>query len=269
MIKILKEVKIMKNKTIGFIGGGRITKIFLQAFKNSNLTFGEIIVIDPNNDVLEKLKNSFTNISVENVSIESAATCNIIFLAVHPPVIKDVLLKIKPIIRKDSMIVSLAPKITIEKMQNLLDGFPSIARVNPCATGIIGQGINPVAFADTMSEEHKNSLILLLSILGKTPVVNENKIEAYAVISAMGPTYFWFQLQHLKELALSYGFEENEAKETISEMIKGTVNTLFYSDMLPEEVMDLIPVKPIGEFENVIKTYYSEKLNSIFQKIKP
>lgn len=259
----------MKNNSIGFIGGGRITKIFLQAFKNSNLTLDKIVVTDPNNDILKELKKSFTNISIENVNIESAAKCNIIFLAVHPPIIKDVLSKMKPVLRKDSMIVSLAPKVTIEKMQNLLDGFPSIARVNPSATGIIGQGINPVVFAETMSEEYKNDLIMLLSTLGKSPVVIESKIEAYAIISAMCPTYFWFQFQHLKELGISYGMDENEVKDAISEVIKGTVNTLFYSDMLPEEVMDLIPVKPIGEFEDIIKSYYSEKLNSIYQRIKP
>lgn len=259
----------MQNRSIGFIGGGRITKIFLQAFKNSKVAFDGIVVFDPNNDILEKLNKSFTNIRAERISIESAANCNIIFLAVHPPVITEALSKIKPFLKKDSMIVSLAPKITIEKMQNLLDGFPSIARVNPSATGIIGQGINPVVFADTMSEEYKNDLIMLLSVLGKSPVVTESKIEAYAMISAMGPTYFWFQLQHLKELGVSFGMEENEVKDVISEIIKGSVNTLFYSGMLPNEVMDLIPVKPIGEYEETIKKFYTEKLNTIYQKIKP
>jgi pyrroline-5-carboxylate reductase len=259
----------MENKSIGFIGGGRITKIILQAFKNSNLVFDNIVVFDPNTNILEKLKKSFTNIRIDSISVESAAKCNFIFLAVHPPVIIETLSKIKPFLKKDSMIVSLAPKITIEKMQNLLDGFPSIARVNPSATAIINQGINPVAFADTMSEGYRNPLLLLLHALGKTSVVNENKIEAYAMISAMGPTYFWFQLQHLKELAISYGMEGKEANETISEMIKGTVNALFYSGMSPNEVMDLIPVKPIGEFEETIKKFYNEKLNTIYQKIKP
>ncbi|MGC8858192.1 MAG: pyrroline-5-carboxylate reductase family protein [Ignavibacteria bacterium] len=259
----------MENKSIGFIGGGRITKIILQAFKNSNLMFKEIIVFDPNKDILTKLKNDYDYIKAENVNIESTAKCDIIFLAIHPPLISETLIKIKPFLNEDSIIVSLAPKITIEKMKELLNGFTSIVRVNPCATAIINQGINPVSFSESMSKEKKESLISILRHLGKTFEVEEYKIEAYAMISAMGPTYFWFQLQQLKELALSYGFEENEAKEIISEMIKGTLNTLFYSNMPPEEVMDLIPVKPLGEYEDNIKSYYSDKLNSIYRKIKP
>ena len=36
----------MENKTLGFIGAGRITRIILQAFKNRNASFKQIVVID-------------------------------------------------------------------------------------------------------------------------------------------------------------------------------------------------------------------------------
>ena len=77
------------------------------------------------------------------------------------------------------------------------------------------------------------------------------------------------KLKKLEELAISYGMDDDEAKETISEMINGTINTLFYSTLSPEEVMDLVPVKPIGEHEETIKSYYVENLNAIYKKIKP
>jgi len=34
-------------------------------------------------------------------------------------------------------------------------------------------------------------------------------------------------------------------------------------------VMNLIPVKPIGEHEDLIKSIYQEKLTALFAKIKP
>jgi len=39
--------------------------------------------------------------------------------------------------------------------------------------------------------------------------------------------------------------------------------------MKVEEVMDLIPVKPIAESEALIKTIYQEKLMGLWEKIKP
>ncbi|HNW57775.1 MAG TPA: hypothetical protein PKM69_08370, partial [Bacteroidales bacterium] len=95
------------------------------------------------------------------------------------------------------------------------------------------------------------------------------KIEAYATISAMGHTYFWYQLQELKELAISYGLSETEANETITAMLWGTTETLFNSGLKYNEVVDLVPVKPMAEHENTIREYYKTCLNAIYQKIKP
>ena len=46
-------------QSIGFIGGGRITKILLQAFSSKNVKFNKVVVTDPNNDVTAKLKSTF------------------------------------------------------------------------------------------------------------------------------------------------------------------------------------------------------------------
>ena len=65
----------------------------------------------------------------------------------------EILTAITPFPKKDAIVVSLAPKITIKKIAKVLNDFQAIACVNPSATGIINQGINPVAFADTMRVE--------------------------------------------------------------------------------------------------------------------
>jgi len=56
----------MKTNSLGFIGGGRIAKIILQAFENSGITFGKIVVTDTNPDMLKslmlKMKKSGNNI---------------------------------------------------------------------------------------------------------------------------------------------------------------------------------------------------------------
>jgi pyrroline-5-carboxylate reductase len=44
---------------------------------------------------------------------------------------------------------------------------------------------------------------------------------------------------------------------------------MFKSDVATSEVMDLIPVRPIGEHETQITEIYRSKLPSLFEKIKP
>jgi len=255
--------------TIGFIGGGRITRIFLKGFTNQGMTLDGISVYDPNQEVLEKLQAWFPTVSVSSQSLNAAAAADFVFLAVHPPVMMETLSAIKPLVHPSSTIISLAPKFTIEKIGSVLTGNANIVRINPSASSYINQGINPVTYASTMSLPSRSELQQLMEPLGNLPEVEEPKIEAYALISAMGHTYFWFQIQKLKELAIGFGMTPAEAEETIAGMMDGTVKTLFNSGLDYAGVTDLVPVKPLGAVEETIKAHYDDCLIPLFNKIKP
>jgi pyrroline-5-carboxylate reductase len=49
----------MTDKTLGFIGGGRITRIILEGFQRKSLDFPEVVVSDVDNGVLSKLREKF------------------------------------------------------------------------------------------------------------------------------------------------------------------------------------------------------------------
>lgn len=259
----------MELRTIGFIGGGRITKIFLEGFKNAKLEFDQIVIYDSNEESLLSLQKIFSQVKITNHDLSEIGASDIIFIAVHPPVVVEVIEQIKPYIQEHTILISLAPKITIQHMQTLLPQVKSIVRVNPSAPNVINEGMNPIAFSETINEEDRVYVMKLFDTIGKTFVVEESKIEAYAVICAMGSTYFWFQLQQLLEMGIKFGLDREEAKLLIKDMMSGTVNTLFFSNLSKEEVMDLVPVKPLGEYEEMIKGFYSQKLAEIYAKIRP
>jgi len=259
----------MKTNSLGFIGGGRITKIILQAFQNNGIAFEKVVVSDTNPEVLNALKFHFPKITVTTDNLQEVVQNELVFIALHPPVVMETMANIKEWVGKETLLVSLAPKLTIEKMAAALGGFANLARMNPSAAAVVNKGVNPIAFSHEMQVDAKNKILELVRSLGSTPVVAESKIEAYAVISAMGPTYFNFQIQKLKELAVSYGMDEKEAQSVITEMLWGTTETLFHSGLTYPEVVDLIPVKPMAEVEEPIKGYYDQFLNGIYNKIKP
>ena len=258
----------MEKKSIGFIGGGRITKIFLVAFKNASVFLENVRVFDPQESVLGALKSQFPEIVTSTNDISAAAGADIVFLAIHPPVMMDTLAKINGVLNPAAIVISLAPKFTIRKMTDALGGFSRISRVNPSASSIINKGLNPICYSDTFTAEMKAIVTELMLPLGVLPEVAEPKIEAYAMISAMGHTYFWPQIQKLQELAISFGMDESEAKSVIAEMLNGTSETLFNSGLTFAEVVDLVPVKPLGEVESTIIGYYEQYLTALFNKIK-
>jgi pyrroline-5-carboxylate reductase len=104
--------------------------------------------------------------------------------------------------------------------------------------------------------------------LGKCPEVDEGKLEAFAILTAMGPTYLWFQLHELRKIAESFGLSGQEAETGLAEMVAGAVKTLLGSGLTAEEVMDLIPVRPLGEDEANIKAAYHSRLESLYAKLK-
>ena len=109
----------------------------------------------------------------------------------------------------------------------------------------------------------------MLSMLGHTFEVAEEKLESYAIMSAMLPTYFWFQWKELAEIGQKIGLNEDESKDSIHETLIASLNLMYKSGLTPQEVIDLIPVKPIGEHESQITEIYNNKLIGLFEKIKP
>ena len=258
----------MKLKSIGFIGGGRITRIFLQGFENKSVKFKSVKVFDPNLETQNELQNSFPQVEkVENAQA-AAGGQQIVFIAVHPPMVMDALQKIKDAISEKTIVVSLAPKITIEKITSVLP-TRKIVRMIPNATSYINKGYNPLTFGDDFDKKEKRKVVKLLKKLGKTFETEETKLESYAIASAMLPTYFWFQWQEMENIAVKIGLTQDEARKAMKSTFKKAMKLYYDSGMTPDEVADLIPVKPIGEYEPEIKDILKSKLLGLFEKIKP
>lgn len=257
----------MEVKSLGFIGGGRITKIVLQALVNKQTELPSVKVYDTDPEVLNALQKKFPDIET-TASCEPTAKQEVVIIALHPPVIMETLEKIKSSVTLSTQVVSFAPKISIEKIASVL-ATRNIARMIPNATSYINEGYNPVAFSADYSSSEKQSLLEMLKTMGKTFEVEEAKLEAYAIVSAMLPTYFWFQWREMQNLGLQMGLNESETKETVQQTLLAAIDLFYNSELNYKEVVDLIPVKPIGEHENQISGIYQGKLMGLFQKIKP
>lgn len=253
--------------SIGFIGGGRVTKILLQGFKNRNISFSRVVVTDTNPEVLAKLRKQFPE--VESSDAAAAAGQDIVFIALHPPMVMDTIELIKNEVKAEATVISLAPKINLPKLSMKLEHVKNLARLIPNATSYINEGFNPVTFATGFDLLKKKEVLDLLSSLGTTFEVSEEKLESYAIMSAMLPTYFWFQWRELAEIGIKIGLTEEESKKSINDTIIASLDLMYKSGLSAPEVIDLIPVKPIGEHEPQIAEIYKTKLIGLFEKIKP
>ncbi|HOB85643.1 MAG TPA: NAD(P)-binding domain-containing protein [Bacteroidales bacterium] len=254
-------------QTAGFIGGGRVTKILLQGFKNKNVKFGKVVVNDTNPEVLANLRKQFPDIELSDA--KNTACQDLVFIALHPPMVMDTLELIKNDVQPGATVISLAPKINLPKLATKLVHVKNLARLIPNATSYINEGYNPVTFATGFDPPAKKEILDLLISLGTTFEVSEEKLESYAILSAMLPTYFWFQWKELAVIGNKIGLSNEESKKSIHETIIASLDLMYKSGLSASEVIDLIPVKPIGEHESQITEIYKTKLLGLFEKIKP
>jgi len=258
----------MRLNTIGFVGGGRIVRILLGGWERAGCELPSVVVSDIDQTAIERLPRPGGRLTSAADNI-AAARQDIVFLAVHPPILAESSGPIAGALRKDAIVVSLAPKITIAKLSGMLNGFDRIARIIPNAPSLMNHGFNPVAFGPSLSAEDRSVLERLFEPLGDMPSVNENTLEAYAVISAMGPTYLWPQFVELISLAESFGLGPNESRFAVGQMVEGAIATLNDSGLSVEEVMNLVPVRPLADYEPVLREAYRTKLTAIMDKIRP
>jgi pyrroline-5-carboxylate reductase len=256
-------------RTIGFVGAGRIARILLEGWQRAGLEFSSIVASDPDATALgrlPKLSRRLTCVAGDNAA---AARQDIVLLAVHPPALPEVVAAIRTHVRPEAVVVSLAPKFTIAKLAELLGGFQRIARTIPNAPSLLGQGFNPVAYAPALPAGERTLLQQLFAPLGANPEVAEKTLEAYAVISAMGPTYLWPQLIELCHLGQEFGLSPADALTAVDRMTSGAAATLADGGLTEEEVMNLVPVKPLGDAEAMFRDAYRTKLPAILEKIRP
>jgi pyrroline-5-carboxylate reductase len=256
----------MSANTVGFLGGGRIVRVFLEGWERAGCMPVEVVVHDPDAGALARLQSRFPGVRGAP-DVWPLGQVAWVFAAVHPPALLDALRPLAGKLRPDAVLVSLAPKVKLARLSEALGGFGRVARSNPNAPSLVGAGFNPVAFGPGLPEDACRDLLELLGPLGACPAVPEEHLEAYAVLTAMGPTYLWFQLQQLRELGRSFGLPAADVDAGLEAMAAGAARTFFASGLSAEEVMDLVPVRPMREDEEAIRTAYRNRLIGVYQKL--
>jgi pyrroline-5-carboxylate reductase len=226
-----------ERKIHGFYRRRKGSPLILGGLKKAGLMPAIIVASDVNQDVLKKLQSELPDIRVVLNNNGEAAAQDLVFLGLHPPAIIGSLAEIRDCLKPDAILISLAPKLTLAKLREGLGGFNRIVRLIPNAASIIGEGYNPIVFSEALNRQEKDGIQALLTALGKCREVGENKLEGYAIVTAVGPTYLWFQWNELRTLAESLGMASTEAATSIAEMIAGAAKTLFESGMAADEVM--------------------------------
>ncbi|HQS83376.1 MAG: hypothetical protein B7Y25_00160 [Alphaproteobacteria bacterium 16-39-46] len=124
---------------------------------------------------------------------------------------------------KQSLVVSFAAGISLERLETFLLGNKRCLRVMPNVAMKIGRSVNLTYAETSLSLEDRASAEKILGITGSLIWLKEEAlIEALTPISASGPAYFFALAEIMTQIAMESGLEESFARTLVQETFIGS-----------------------------------------------
>jgi competence protein ComER len=206
---------------VGIIGTGNMGTILVEAFVYANaVSPSSITVTNRTKAKALKLQDTFPEIKIESDAIKVAKQSKLIFICVKPLEIYQLLQQIKPVLTKDTCIVSITSPITVENLEKELSC--SVARIIPSITNRALAGVSLFTYGANCSDDWKAQLWTLFKQFSVPVEIEENITRVSSDIVSCGPAFLSYLTQRFilaaeKETEIDL----NKATVLASEMLIG------------------------------------------------
>lgn len=224
---------------LGFIGCGNMaTAIIKGIITNGGACAENISIYDVYNLAAEKLAKE-TGAAICADEADAASVSDILFLAVKPNVIAEVLKKISPVAAKrDMVIISIAAGKTIEFISGCLKSRAKIIRVMPNINAKVGEAVSAYCCNEAVNEIDKKSVERLLSCFGKFISLDESKFPIFGVLGGCSPAFVYMFTDALARAGVKNGLSKKEALEISAQAVLGSAKMMLESTEHPWQLAD-------------------------------
>lgn len=230
----------MKNKIIGFIGGGNMASAIIGGIIGSKLTDADhVIAADKFPAAVQRLKDTFgIQASTENIEISSNA--DILFLAVKPNMFATVIPEIKDTVKKDALIISIAAGQTIEKIESLFGREIKLVRSMPNTPALVGESMSALCANALVTEAELDMAVEIFNSFGKCEVVSESLIDAVVGVSGSSPAYVYMFIEAMADAAVADGMPRAQAYKFAAQSVLGAAKMVLETGKHPGELKDAV-----------------------------
>lgn len=215
---------IMESKVV-FVGAGNMAEAIVSGMVAGSFCAPEkIIMTDVRPERLADLENEYgISTSTDNDVVKNA---EIVVLAVKPQVMTDVLKGIAPVLRKETLIISIAAGIPTAKIEAALGGKRRVVRVMPNTPALVGQGASAIAAGVNADEADLEVTETILGCVGLTVRVEEKEIDAVTALSGSGPAYVFYLLEGMLAAAEKMGLDKETARKLAIKTVAGAARLM-------------------------------------------
>lgn len=254
----MKKLLIIGGGNMGFAIASGILAITKNAFRKQ-----DIVIIEQDLKKIKFLKIQ-KYIAQKSIPIKIDKYTAVI-LAVKPQDIQEVLSTLKNKITKDTLVISIAAGIKINKIASLLNKNQPIARAMPNTPCQIGKGISALTFNKFASKNQKTIAYKIFKSIGSVIEAKENSFDLITALSGSGPAYFCFLTECLIKAGIKEGVSKDIASKLAIETGLGTM-TLLSSKNISPEILRKYVTSPKGTTEAAIKIFKKKGFENIVKE---
>lgn len=226
---------------IGFIGLGNMAQAMIGGMLAKNIVSAEQIMGYARTEVTRgKIKSKY-NISILGSNAEVASASKVLFLAVKPQMMTEVLQEIKNSVNSDTLIVSIAAGKTISYYEETLESKDlKIVRCMPNTPALVMEGCTGVCANENVTKEELDQVLTLLSSFGKASVVSEKLMDVVVGVSGSSPAYVFLFIEALADGAVAAGMPRAQAYEFAAQSVLGSAKLMLETGKHPGELKDMV-----------------------------
>jgi pyrroline-5-carboxylate reductase len=220
---------------IVLIGAGNMGGAMALGWIISGIAGSSIIAADPYPS--DAMKAKFASSGVRFVTeAPDGVTAAVIFVAVKPQVMAEVLPAYRKLIGPETIVVSIAAGKTLSFLEMHL-GDAAMVRAMPNTPAMIGRGVTG-AFANSKVSDAQRALVnSLLKVSGPVEWVdNEDLIDAVTAVSGSGPAYVFYLVECMAEAGRKLGLPADLAMRLARATVSGAGELLHQSPGEPAEL---------------------------------
>ncbi|OCG07880.1 pyrroline-5-carboxylate reductase [Gilliamella sp. wkB178] len=225
---------------IGFIGLGNMGNAILQGVLTSKKVAGpQLFVYDTHPEKGQALNQTYLVNNLDSAR-DVARESDIVFVAVKPNVIVDVLNDIQKELKKNTIVVSIAAGVTIKTIAKSVGYEQKIVRVMPNTPALVNAAMCSITPNTEVTEEELDTIQLLLNCIGETEVVPEYLIDAVAGASGSSPAFVFMFIEALADGAVKGGLTRKQAYKFAAQAVLGSAKLLLETGKHPGELKDMV-----------------------------
>ncbi len=253
---------------IGFVGVGNMGSAILKGYYHIAQKKKDIIfVFDENKEKMQTLLNDMQMLICKDVK-ELASKSEIIILGVKPKDFKELLFEIKPELKDETILVSMAAGISIDYIRKHIGDKAQIIRIMPNTPAFVNEGVTSISRENTVTDEKFDEAKSIFEGIGKVFEVEEEKIHAVIGVSGSSPAYTYMYIDALANAAEKRGMDRAESLEFAAVAVMGAAKMIIETGTDPAELIKNV-CSPNGTTIEAVKKLeeldFYEVIDSVFE----